>query len=99
MQLFTRISTRPGVDTQPSAISVPGARAFVVERAEGAPLDAFLVPRAGEFAHLHPGYDGSLHLTLPPSLAAERAGQALGGRTPVGRSPAGTWLRARLRPP
>ena len=36
-----------------------------------APLDAFLVPGAGEFAHLHPAYDGSLHLALPPALAAD----------------------------
>lgn len=32
---------------------------------------AFLVPRTGEFAHLHPGYDGSLHLALPPALARD----------------------------
>jgi len=70
-QLFTRVSAWPGVDTGPSGISVPGARAFVVERTESAPVDAFLVPRVGEFAHLHPGYDGSLHLTLPPVLAAD----------------------------
>lgn len=43
----------------------------MVERAEGAPSDAFLVPGAGEFAHLHPGYDGSLHLTLPATLASD----------------------------
>lgn len=29
------------------------------------------MPRAGEFAHLHPAYDGSLHLALPPALAAD----------------------------
>ena len=37
------------------------------------------VPRArqcGEFAHLHPGYDGSLHLALPPALAADRSPRA-----------------------
>jgi phospholipase/carboxylesterase len=61
----------PGVSTRQSAISVPGARGFMVQREQGAPLDAFLVPRAGEFAHLHPGYDGSLHLALPPALAAD----------------------------
>ena len=27
------------------------------------------MPKAGEFAHLHPSYDGSLHLSLPLSLA------------------------------
>ena len=35
------------------------------------PVDAFLVPRAGEFAHLHPAHDGNLHLALPAPLAAD----------------------------
>lgn len=70
-ELFARIAALPGVSTGMSAISVPGARGFLVERGAGAPPDAFLVPRAGEFAHLHPGYDGSLHAALPPTLAAD----------------------------
>jgi phospholipase/carboxylesterase len=69
-QLFDRLSKLPGVGTRDSAISVPGARAFVV-RKPGGPADAFLVPQVGEFAHLHPSYDGSLHLALPPALAAD----------------------------
>ena len=43
----------------------------MVEAVRGRPADAFLVPQAGEFAHLHPGHDGSLHLALPPALAAD----------------------------
>jgi phospholipase/carboxylesterase len=74
-RLFVRIASLPGVSTDQSAISVPGARGFMVQRRPGVPLDAFLVPRAGEFAHLHPGYDGSLHLALPPALAAEAVAQ------------------------
>jgi len=70
-QLFTRVAALPGVSTRPSAISVPGARGFMVEPRSDAPLDAFQVPRVGEFAHIHPGYDGSLHLVLPPGLAAD----------------------------
>jgi phospholipase/carboxylesterase len=70
-QLFARIAGLPGVSSRQSAISVPGARGFMVQREHGAPLDAFLVPRAGEFAHLHPRYDGSLHLALPLALAAD----------------------------
>jgi phospholipase/carboxylesterase len=89
-QLFTRVSALPGVDTGPSAISVPGARGFVVERAEGAPLDAFLVPRAGEFAHLHPDHDGSLHLTLPPALAADAVAKGWAAAHP--------WAGVRLAP-
>jgi phospholipase/carboxylesterase len=42
-----------------------------VVRKPGGPEDAFLVPQVGEFAHLHPPYDGSLHLALPPALAAD----------------------------
>ncbi len=46
----------------PSLVSVPGARAFHLPRCEHAP-GAFMVEH--EFAHLHPAYDGSLHMTLP----------------------------------
>jgi phospholipase/carboxylesterase len=67
-RLFARMAGLPGVTTGQSAISVPGARGFFLA-ADGGPLDAFLVPAAGEFAHLHPNEDGSLHLTLPPVLA------------------------------
>jgi phospholipase/carboxylesterase len=70
-KLFARISSIAGVSTSQSAISVPGARGLMVKPEPDAPLDAFLVPSAGEFAHQHPPYDGSLHLALPPGLAAD----------------------------
>lgn len=70
-QLFSRIAALPGVSGNPSAISVPGARGFMVDAGAAAPPDAFLVPHVGEFAHLHPGYDGSLHVALPPELARD----------------------------
>lgn len=70
-QLFARITALPGVTTTQSAISVPGARGFMVPPAPETPLDAFLVPQVGEFAHLHPAHDGSLHLALPPALARD----------------------------
>jgi phospholipase/carboxylesterase len=70
-QLLTRIAATPGVRIRQSAISVPGARGFMVEPGADAPLDAFLVPSAGEFAHQHPEHDGSLHLALPPTLATD----------------------------
>ena len=57
--------------------SVPGARAFTLEDGKG-PEDAFLVPQAGEFAHLHPAYDGSLHLSLAPDQAADVVAQGWG---------------------
>ena len=73
-QLFDRVRALSGVSTRQSAISVPGARGLMLADPNDqgdAPTDAFLVPSVGEFAHLHPGYDGSLHLALPPALAAD----------------------------
>src|ERR687884_1361410 len=75
--LAARVFALPGVSEQPSGISVPGARALVLDRALArGPREAFLVGR--EFAHLHPRSDHSLHLCLPEDLAdaACRAGWA-----------------------
>ncbi|GAB3348439.1 hypothetical protein GCM10027360_01610 [Amycolatopsis echigonensis] len=69
-QLFATLAGLPGVTTQQSEVSVPGARGFVLEERRG-PESAFLVPSAGEFAHLHPAFDGSMHLALPLVLAAD----------------------------
>jgi phospholipase/carboxylesterase len=68
--LFARMSALPGVQSGPSRISVPGARAVLAPDATG-PEEAFLVPSAKEFAHLHPAHDGSLHLVLPVDRAAD----------------------------
>ncbi|MFL6078651.1 MAG: phospholipase [Ornithinibacter sp.] len=68
--LFERARALPGVDGAPSLISVPGARAFRLPGG-GGPDEAYLVPPGREFAHLHPAYDGSLHLALPPAQAAD----------------------------
>jgi phospholipase/carboxylesterase len=69
-EVFARVGALPDVVTAPSRISVPGARAFTVPPALAAgPQEAFLVPSVGEFAHIHPEYDGSLHLSLPVPLA------------------------------
>ncbi len=73
-----------------SQISVPGARAFVVSDAAGRPDDAFLVPGVGEFAHLHPDYDGSLHLALRAPLAADLVARGWGAPHP--------WAGTRLAP-
>lgn len=88
-QLFERVSSLAGVSTSGSHISVPGARAFVVSDADG-PDDAFLVPGTGEFAHLHPEYDGSLHLALPADLAADLVVRGWGTPHP--------WAGTRLAP-
>ena len=67
-ELFERAIELPGVSTGPSGVSVPGARAFMLDESTATgPDDAFMVGR--EFAHVHPPYDGSLHLILPVEAA------------------------------
>ena len=68
--LDAALKSFPGVHCAPSQISVPGARALLIdEQSAVGPVDAFLVDR--EFAHAHPGSDHSLHLTLPLELARQ----------------------------
>ncbi|MEK6975940.1 MAG: luciferase family protein [Candidatus Thermoplasmatota archaeon] len=73
-ELLRRGAALLGVSIRPSRVSVPGARAFLLDhrlQRSGATPD-FL---AGEFAHLHPPHDGSLHLGLAPE-AARRVAEA-----------------------
>jgi catechol 2,3-dioxygenase-like lactoylglutathione lyase family enzyme len=68
-RLAERIFALPGVSESPSGISVPGARALLLDRAAaGGPDEAFFI--GGEFAHLHPDDDQSLHVCLAPDFAA-----------------------------
>ena len=46
------------------------------------------MPEVREFAHLHPAYDGSLHLALPADLAAAVVAQGWGTPHP--------WAGSRL---
>ncbi|HET6393134.1 MAG TPA: hypothetical protein VFG13_09975 [Blastococcus sp.] len=82
-QLFARIAGLPRVTTRQSAISVPGARGLMLAPPRLGPVDAFIVPSAGEFAHVHPGHDGSLHLALPPALAADVVAKGWGVAHPL----------------
>jgi phospholipase/carboxylesterase len=76
--LFERVAALPGVvGGAPSLISVPGARAFCLPDGAG-PDESYLVPQGREFAHLHPSYDGSLHLTLPRDQAADLVARGWG---------------------
>ena len=69
-ELADRVFALPGVVEEPSRISVPGARALVLEAGEPAgPPEAFLIDR--EFAHLHPAPDHSLHAMLPTETVTE----------------------------
>ena len=88
-RLLARVGALPGVSGGPSQISVPGARAFVLAGGAG-PANAYLVPAVREFAHLHPAYDGSLHLALPPEHAADLVAHGWGVPHPW----AGTRLTA-----
>ena len=88
-RLFERISNLAGVQGGPSRISVPGARAFTLPDGSG-PDESYLVPSVREFAHLHPGYDGSLHLALPAAYAADLVAHGWGVPHPW----AGTRLAA-----
>ena len=76
-ELFARVSALPGVTGGASHISVPGARAFSLPAGRGRE-EAYLVPTVREFAHLHPDYDGSLHLALPAVQAADLVAKGWG---------------------
>jgi luciferase-like monooxygenase len=73
-RLVDAVAALDGVRTGPSYICVQGTCAFHLAPvlAHG-PAEAFLA--GSEFGHVHPPYDGSVHLTLPcrwtePVLAA-----------------------------
>jgi phospholipase/carboxylesterase len=84
-KLFEWGRALPGVFTGKSIVSVPGARAlFLDETLAIGPEGAF---QAGtEFAHIHPAYDGSLHLTLPAPMIREVEEKGWGERHPVSPS-------------
>lgn len=72
-----------GVVERPSAISVPGARALWLDEGADGPPEAFMIGH--EFAHLHPPPDQSLHMMLPPALAAEAIEAGWAEQHPVAR--------------
>ncbi|GAA6207107.1 hypothetical protein NBRC116601_04000 [Cognatishimia sp. WU-CL00825] len=66
--LLGKIAMFPGVDIRNTVISLPGALGFwIKEDVTLARPDVIVGGR--EFAHIHP--DGSLHASLPPSLAKQ----------------------------
>ena len=76
-ELVRRARELPGVHEADSGVSVPGARAFVLEEASArGPREAFMVGR--EFAHIHPPEDGSFHMTLPDEVARAAYGAGWG---------------------
>ena len=85
-ELARRALALPGVTEAESGVSVPGARAFVLdEESARGPAEAFQTGR--EFAHLHPRYDGSLHMTLPTEVAEAAYAAGWGEPHPVSGTP------------
>ncbi|HEX4578466.1 MAG TPA: luciferase family protein [Candidatus Dormibacteraeota bacterium] len=69
-ELWRRMAGLPGVRTGGSGVSLPETRALHLdEQLAVGPPAAYMV--GTEFAHLHGAEDGSLHLMLPPELAAD----------------------------
>ena len=82
--LLSKAFAFPQVERRPSAISVPGAQAlWLSEEVAGARPDAFLIGR--EFAHVHPPYDGSMHMMLPPLAVEELLEKGWGEPHPMAR--------------
>ena len=81
-ELFDLAKALPGVTIGRSFVSVPGSRAFHLDRelAKG-PIEAFQAKT--EFAHLHPVHDGSLHLSLPPDLTQAAIDHGWGEHHPL----------------
>ena len=72
----------PFVERRPSGISVPGAEALWLHEDGGhGCAEAFMT--GNEFAHVHPPYDGSLHMMLPEDLVAEVIEQGWGEIHPL----------------
>jgi phospholipase/carboxylesterase len=69
-ELWTRLAALDAVSTAPTTVGVAGTRALLLDRETTAGPDAaFILPALGEFAHMHPDPDGSLHVVLPDAQA------------------------------
>jgi len=84
----------PHVERRPSELSVPGAEAlWLSEESAHRRQEAFMF--GGEFAHIHPLYDGSMHMTLPEEDVRELLDKGWGEMHPNvirGQSPRQTVL-------
>lgn len=75
-QFLQKVARIPGVDIRATVISLPGAKGFWLGNTLPVAQQEAIV-RGREFAHIHP--DGSLHASLPPTLAKQaiKAGWAI----------------------
>ena len=63
---------------------MPGAQAlWLSEEIAGGRPEAFLIGR--EFAHVHPPYDGGMHMMLPPEAVEELLAKGWGEPHPMAR--------------
>ena len=83
-ELVARGRTMEGTFLAPSLISMPGSRAFVLDDSTPTPVsEVFMVAR--EFAHIHPFYDGSLHMVMPPHIVRQVVERGWGQPHPVAK--------------
>ncbi len=70
------------VERRPSIISVPGAEAlWLTDEGGNSCAEAFM--RGNEFAHVHPPYDGSMHMMLPEDCVRELLERGWGEHHPL----------------
>ncbi|MFQ5913483.1 MAG: hypothetical protein ACE5JS_09895 [Nitrospinota bacterium] len=70
------------VERRPSQISVPGAEALWLTEEKGPHRgDAFMIGK--EFAHVHPPYDGSMHMALSQEDGREVSDKGWGELHPM----------------
>jgi len=86
IEVYKRFSDKlfrlPDTVKASSLISVPGAIALWLNSDKvNVVSDAFMI--ANEFAHLHPAYDGSLHIMAPPNWVDEIIEKGWGERHPL----------------
>lgn len=82
LQLKNEAFDFPLIEKRPSIISVPGTEAlWLTEKSEHHCAEAFM--QGNEFAHIHPPYDGSMHMMLPESQVAEVIEQGWGEIHPL----------------
>ncbi len=70
------------VERRPSVVSVPGAEAlWLLDEGGHGCAEAFLA--GNEFAHVHPPYDGSMHMRLPEDQVRELLERGWGEHHPL----------------
>jgi hypothetical protein len=83
--LWQRMTSLEGCRPGRSGVSLPDSRALHLDASFAlGPEEAFMV--GTEFAHLHGPADGSLHVTLPPAVAADAVERGWAEPHPLARA-------------